>query len=48
MKDFILRHIVIVSIAAAVFVALAATGAAVAVDNGQAQDEPLTYMSIPF
>lgn len=48
MKDFIFRHIVIVSVAAAVFVAVAATGVAFAVDHGDAQGEPLTYMSIPF
>ena len=48
MKDFIFRHIVIVSAAAAVFVALAATGVAFAVGQDDAQGKPLTYMSIPF
>ncbi|MDQ2701868.1 MAG: hypothetical protein M3Y70_03435 [Pseudomonadota bacterium] len=48
MKDFILRNVLIVSLAAAVLVALAATGAAFAVDAGSEQAKPLTYMSIPF
>lgn len=48
MKDFIFRNVAIVSVAAAVLVALAATGAAFAFDTGSEQAEPLTYMSIPF
>ena len=48
MKDFIFRNVAIVSVAAAVLVALAATGAAFAFDNGSEPGEPLTYMSIPF
>ena len=48
MKDFIFRHVVIVSVAAAVIVALAATSAAFAFDSGNDDARPLTYMSIPF
>jgi hypothetical protein len=47
MKDFIFRHVVIVSAAAAVIVAIAATGVAFA-DGGSDDAKPLTYMSIPF
>ena len=47
MKDFIFRNVAIVSVAAVVFIAVAATGVAFAVDHDEAA-QPLTYMSIPF
>ena len=48
MKDFIFRNVAIVSVAAAVLVALAATGAAFAFDTGSEQAQPRSFLWLPF
>lgn len=48
MKGLMQRNVILVTAAIAVFVALAATGFAMAGNDDAAAAQPLTYMSIPF